>query len=101
MDARMSLYEQLCQREILLLSWYSIYKKKSEDKKKRGKDINGLTLHEYQKNHSERIDQLLKELKEKSFTTAPLKGFYRTKPGKKTKRLIGIAAINDRIAQKA
>lgn len=97
----MSLYEQLCQREILLASWYSIYKKKSKDKKKRGKDINGLTLYEYQKNHSERIDQLLRELNEKSFTTAPLKGFYRTKPGKKTKRLIGIAAINDRIVQKA
>lgn len=67
----------------------------------KGADANGLTLFEYNKNYDTRIIDLLKSLTDGKYKTGILKGFPKSKPGKKTKRLIGISLVNDRIVQKA
>src|SRR5258706_1472578 len=97
----MSLYNSLCDKKLLLTSWQSIYRKKSKNKKKQGKDIYGLTIAAYKLEYLKRIDNLLQNLKAQTYKTSKIKGFLKSKPGKTAKRLIGIAAINDRILQKA
>jgi RNA-directed DNA polymerase len=96
----MTLYDQLCRRSNLVSSYRLIYNKKSQDKKKRGKDINGLTLFQYHKTYPQRITKLIKKLEGEKYTTGALRGFYRQKREKKSKRLIGIATVDDRIVQK-
>lgn len=97
----MTLYDQLQNDSLLLSSWGLIYRKKSKDKRRRGKDIKGLSLSDYKKNHLERISLLAYKLKTNTYVSGELKGFLKEKTIKKTKRLIGIAEVDDRIVQKS
>lgn len=94
MHKRSTLFDQLCQREILLAAFAQVRRKKG------GAGIDQMTLATYERDLEHNIDDLAARLSEGRYYPLPLRKIEIQKASGGT-RAIGILTIDDRVVQRA
>ncbi len=96
----MTLYQQLCNKNLLKRCWESIYNSKP-DQRRKSKDITGISLNDFKRKESELLEEIFLLLKSNSYKVDSCKGCIIPKSGKDEYRLLTVPSVRDRIVHKA